>query len=85
MKHQLDHMQIICILLQTDNHTGTSAFNPYGADAELNCGVMLQLIAGRRFGPISNRISLYEISLPTRQFLHSYCIMVLLAVLPSVL
>ena len=23
-RYQLDHMQIICTLLQTDNHTGTS-------------------------------------------------------------
>jgi len=25
--HQLDHMQIICTLLQTDNHAGTSSLN----------------------------------------------------------
>jgi len=25
--HQLDHMQIICTLLQTDNHTSTSSLN----------------------------------------------------------
>jgi len=25
--HQLDHMQTICILLQTDNHTNTSSLN----------------------------------------------------------
>jgi len=25
--HQLDHMQIICISFQTDNHTNTSALN----------------------------------------------------------
>jgi len=25
--HQLDHMQIICILLQTDNHASTSPLN----------------------------------------------------------
>jgi len=25
--HQLDHMQIICISLQTDNHASTSSFN----------------------------------------------------------
>jgi len=25
--HQLDHMQIICTLLQTDNHTSTSLLN----------------------------------------------------------
>jgi len=25
--HQLDRMQIICTLLQTDNHTSTSSFN----------------------------------------------------------
>jgi len=27
--HQLDHMQIICTLLQTDNHTSTSSFSFY--------------------------------------------------------
>jgi len=26
-QHQLDHMQIICTSLQTDNHTSTSLFN----------------------------------------------------------
>jgi len=25
--HQLDHMQIICTLLQTDNHASTSSLN----------------------------------------------------------
>jgi len=25
--HQLDHMQIICTLLQTDNHSNTSSLN----------------------------------------------------------
>jgi len=25
--HQLDHMQTICTLLQTDNHTNTSSLN----------------------------------------------------------
>jgi len=28
--HQLDHMQIICTLLQTYNHNSTSSFNFYG-------------------------------------------------------
>jgi len=27
--HQLDHMQTICTLLQTDNHTNTSSLNFY--------------------------------------------------------
>jgi len=27
--HQLDHMQIICISLQTDNHASTSSVNYY--------------------------------------------------------
>jgi len=31
--HQLDHMQIICTLLQTDNHTSTSPFSFYMSDA----------------------------------------------------
>jgi len=31
--HQLDHMQIICTLLQTDNHTSTSSLNFYWPDA----------------------------------------------------
>ena len=31
--HQLDHMQTICILLQTDNHTNTSSLNFYRPDA----------------------------------------------------
>jgi len=26
--HQVDHMQIICITLQTDNHTSTSPLRP---------------------------------------------------------
>jgi len=26
-RHQLDHMQIICTLLQTDNYTSTSSLN----------------------------------------------------------
>jgi len=28
--HQLDHIQIICTLLQTDNHTSTSSLNLTG-------------------------------------------------------
>jgi len=31
--HQLDHMQIICNLLQTDNYTITSSLIFYGPDA----------------------------------------------------
>jgi len=31
--HQLDHMQTICTLLQTDNHTNTSSLNFYRPDA----------------------------------------------------
>jgi len=31
--HQLDHMQIICTSLQTDNHAGTSSFIFYRLDA----------------------------------------------------
>jgi len=31
--HQLDHMQTICTLLQTDNHTNTSSLNLYRPDA----------------------------------------------------
>ena len=31
--HQLDHMQIICTLLQTDNHASTSPLNFYRLDA----------------------------------------------------
>jgi len=31
--HQLDHMQIICTSLQTDNHASTSSLNFYGLDA----------------------------------------------------
>jgi len=31
--HQLDHMQIICTSLQTDNHTSTSALSFYRPDA----------------------------------------------------
>jgi len=30
---QLDHMQIICTLLQTDNHASTSSLNFYRPDA----------------------------------------------------
>jgi len=30
---QLDHMQTICTLLQTDNHTNTSSLNFYRPDA----------------------------------------------------
>ena len=30
--HQLDHMQTICALLQTDNHTNTSSLNCYRLD-----------------------------------------------------
>jgi len=33
--HQLDHMQIICTSLQTDNRTGTSSLNFYRPDAFL--------------------------------------------------
>jgi len=32
--HQLDHMQTICALLQTDNHTNSSSVNVYRPDAE---------------------------------------------------
>jgi len=31
--HQLDHMQIICTLLQTDNHASTSPLIFYSPDA----------------------------------------------------
>ena len=31
--HQLDHMQTMCTLLQTDNHTNTSSLNLYRPDA----------------------------------------------------
>jgi len=31
--HQLDHMQTICTLLQTDNHTNISSLNFYRPDA----------------------------------------------------
>jgi len=31
--HQLYHMQIICTLLQTDNHASTSSLNCLQADA----------------------------------------------------
>jgi len=31
--HQLDHMQIICTLLQTDDHASTSSLNIYTLDA----------------------------------------------------
>ena len=31
--HQLDHMQTICSLLQTDNHTNTPSLNVYTPDA----------------------------------------------------
>jgi len=31
--HQLDHMQIICTLLQTDNNASTSSLNFYRLDA----------------------------------------------------
>jgi len=31
--HQLDHMQVICTLLQIDNYTSTSSLNFYGPDA----------------------------------------------------
>jgi len=32
-QHQLDHMQIICILLQKDNHANTSPLSFYRPDA----------------------------------------------------
>ena len=31
--HQLDHVQIICTSLQTDNHASTSSLNFYRPDA----------------------------------------------------
>jgi len=31
--HQLDHMQIICTTLQTDDHASTPSLNFYGPDA----------------------------------------------------
>jgi len=31
--HQLDHMQIICTLLQTDSQASTSSVNFYRSDA----------------------------------------------------
>jgi len=34
--HQLDHMQIICTSLQTDNHASTSALSFYRPDALSN-------------------------------------------------
>jgi len=32
--HQLDHMQTICTLLQTDNHTNTSSLDFYMPDKQ---------------------------------------------------
>jgi len=32
-RHQLDHMQIICTLPQTDNHASTSPLNFYSLNA----------------------------------------------------
>ena len=31
--HQLDHMQVICTLLQTDNHVSNSSLSFYGPEA----------------------------------------------------
>ena len=33
LRHQLDHMQMICLSLQTDNYTNTSSINFYRPDA----------------------------------------------------
>jgi len=32
-RHKLDHMQIMCTLLQTDNHASTSSLTFYGSHA----------------------------------------------------
>jgi len=35
--HQLDHEQIICTSLQTDNHASTSSLNFYRLNAPFRC------------------------------------------------
>ena len=44
--HQLDHMQIICTSLQTDNHACTSSLGPSGIRRQKkNCGKILQFVS----------------------------------------
>jgi len=44
--HRLDHMQIICTLLQTDNHASTSSLSFCGLDALLAPNQQCQYIEG---------------------------------------
>jgi len=52
--HQLDHMQTICTLLQTDNHINTSSLILYRLDA-LQC---FDAVVGRQEGhPACKKLS----------------------------
>ena len=46
--HQLDHMQVICTLLQTDNHASTSSLIFYMSDAFRNAQPTCQRTEGKK-------------------------------------
>jgi len=46
--HQLDHMQVICTLLRTDNHASTSSLNFYMLDAFCNAQPTCQGTEGKK-------------------------------------
>jgi len=60
--HQLDHMQTICTLLQTDNHINTSALN--------FAGWMLFLMPNQRCQSTEGKIAADNISLITSCLVH---------------
>jgi len=47
--HQLDHMQITCTSLQTDNHASTSSLNFYRPDALPDAQPKRQSTEGKKF------------------------------------
>jgi len=47
-RHQLDHMQIICTLLQTDNHISTSSLNFFTGKIRIASAVLATAIPSVR-------------------------------------
>jgi len=52
--HQLDHMQLICITLQTDNYASTPSVIFYGPDASLTIKPCIVIAEVENFASILN-------------------------------
>jgi len=58
-QHQLDHMQVMCTLLQRDNHASTPSLNFYMTDA-LPAGHPTNSIEAFIVGKLNRREYIYE-------------------------